>query len=281
MRTVLITGTSTGIGLVTAMALSARGWRVFATMRNLQRRTRCKTRCGRPASKIASALSRSMLPSGASIEAAVASILSRTGGTLDAVVHNAGIAIAGALEDLPDSQIRRVFETNFFGVLRLTRAVLPAFRAAKHGRVVIVSSEAAFCGQPLNSIYCASKWAVEGWAESLAFEVFPFGVDVVLVEPGPHRSEIWHSSQRFQPRDSAYFAWGQRVLTNADRHYERIAGDPKDVAAVISMALEAPRPRFRYPVGPFARLNHFLRGKLPTWLIRRGTKRYLGLPMSR
>jgi NAD(P)-dependent dehydrogenase (short-subunit alcohol dehydrogenase family) len=281
MRTVLITGTSTGIGLVTAVALAARGWRVFATMRNLQKKEALQDAVRMAGLQDRISIEQLDVADGASIEKAVASILSRTGGTLDAVVHNAGTAVAGVLEDLPDSEIRRVFETNFFGVLRLTRAVLPAFRAAKHGRIVIVSSEAAFCGQPLNSIYCASKWAVEGWAESLAFEVFQFGVDVVLVEPGPHRSEIWHSSPRVMPRDSPYFAWSQRVLTNADRHYERIAGDPKNVADAIVKAVEAPHPRFRYPVGPFARLNHFLRGKLPTWLIRRGTKRYLGLPMSR
>ncbi len=199
MRTVLITGTSTGIGLVTAEALAARGWRVFATMRNLAKKDALQDALRKAGLEDRVTIVQLDVASGASIEAAVASILSRTGGTLDAVVHNAGTAVAGALEDLPESEIRRVFETNFFGVLRLTRAVLPAFRAAKHGRIVIVSSEAAFCGQPLISVYCASKWAVEGFAESLAFEVFPFGVDVVLVEPGPHRSEIWHGSPRFPP----------------------------------------------------------------------------------
>jgi NAD(P)-dependent dehydrogenase (short-subunit alcohol dehydrogenase family) len=218
---------------------------------------------------------------GTSIDKAVAAILSSTGGSLDAVVHNAGVAVAGAFEDLPEEDIRRIFETNVFGVLRLTRAVLPALRAAEQGRIVIVSSEAAFCGQPLNSIYCASKWAIEGFAESLAFEVFPFGIDVVLIEPGPHRSEIWHGSPRNTPRNSPYFAWVQRLFANADRHYERVAGDPDKVARVIADALEAKTPRFRYAVGPSARLSHFLRGKLPTRLIRRGTRRYLGLPMSR
>lgn len=281
MRTVLITGTSTGIGLVTAELLAAKGWRVFAGMRNTQKKDALENSLRAGGLSESVAIVELDVVSQASIEAGVASILSRTGGTLDAVVHNAGTAAAGALEDLPDAEIKRVFETNFFGVLRLTRAVLPAFRAAKRGRIVIVSSEAAFCGQPLNSIYCASKWAVEGWAESLAFEVFPFGIDVALIEPGPHRSEIWHSSPRFVPRESPYFAWSQRVLINADQHYERIAGDTKNVAKAIAAALEAKHPRFRYPVGPFARLNHFLRGKVPTRLIRRGTKRYLGLPMSR
>ena len=116
---------------------------------------------------------------------AVASILSQTGNKLDAVVHNAGVAAVGALEDVPESELRRVMETNFFGVLELTRALLPTFRAQRRGRIVIVSSEAAFMGQPTNSIYCASKWAVEGWAEAVAYELEPFGIDIILVEPGP------------------------------------------------------------------------------------------------
>ena len=99
-----------------------------------------------------------------SIHGAVASILAQTE-VIDAVVHNAGVAVAGALEDMPQSEIRRVMETNFFGVLELTQALLPTFRAQKSGRIVIVSSQAGFVGQPANSIYCASKWALEGWAE--------------------------------------------------------------------------------------------------------------------
>ena len=104
-------------------------------------------------------------------------------------MHNAGVAVGGAFEDLPAAEARRVMETNFFGVLELTRHLLPSFRARRQGRIVIVSSEAAFAGQPANSIYCASKWAVEGWAKSLTFELEPFGLDVILIEPGPYRTQ--------------------------------------------------------------------------------------------
>ena len=109
-------------------------------------------------------------------------------------MHNAGVAAAGALEDVPESEVRRVMETNFFGVLSLTRALLPTFRGQRRGRIVIVSSEAAFYGQPTNAIYCASKWAIEGWAEATAYELEPFGIDFVLVEPGPYRTAIWEST---------------------------------------------------------------------------------------
>jgi len=212
-----------------------------------------------------------------SIEAAVASVLSRTGGTLDAVVQNAGVSAAGAFEDLPEAEVRRVMETNFFGVLQLTRALLPTFRAQGDGRIVLVSSEAAFMGQPANSIYCASKWALEGWAESLAYDLEPFGIKVILVEPGPYRTQIWRSTPWIVPPGSPYRERVQRVSRAADEHAARSARDPKEVAMVIARALEAKRPRFRYPVGPFARINHFLRGKVPSRLIRRGVSRYLGL----
>ena len=106
-----------------------------------------------------------------------------------------------AFEDLPDGELRRVRETNFFGVMALTRALLPTFRKQRSGRTVVVSSEAAFHGYPCNSIYAASKWAVEGWAESLAFEVERFGIDVVLVEPGPYVTDIWDTSPRNAPAE--------------------------------------------------------------------------------
>jgi NAD(P)-dependent dehydrogenase (short-subunit alcohol dehydrogenase family) len=211
---------------------------------------------------------------------AVASILSRTDNKLDAVVHNAGVAAAGALEDIPEAELRRVMETNFFGVLELTRALLPTFRAQRSGRIVIVSSEAAFMGQPTNAIYCASKWALEGWAESIAFELEPFGIDIILVEPGPYRTEIWSSTPRIQPPGSPYHQWVQQVFRAGDAHAARVARDPEEVGIVIAGALEAGHPRFRYPVGPFARLNHFMRGKVPSRLLRNAAKLYLGLPRT-
>lgn len=277
MRSVLITGTSSGIGQATAVVLASRGWRVFATMRNLQKRSGLEQALQAAGAHDKVQIEELDVTSVASTQTATASILARTGNTLDAVVHNAGVAAAGALEDVPESELRRVMETNFFGVLGLTRTLLPTFRAQKAGRIVIVSSEAAFYGQPTNAIYCASKWAIEGWAESVAYELEPFGIDVVLIEPGPYRTEIWESTPRLQPAESPYRNWAQQVFRAADTHAARMSRDPKEVGLVIAGALEARRPRFRYPVGPFARLNHFLRGKVPSRLLRRVMKLYLGL----
>jgi NAD(P)-dependent dehydrogenase (short-subunit alcohol dehydrogenase family) len=280
MPTVLITGTSTGIGRVTAEVLAQRGWQVFATMRDLQRREKLEVALKKSGLQDRVEFIQLDLNDAASIEAAVATVLSRTGGTLDAVVQNAGVSAAGAFEDLPGAEIRRVMETNFFGVLELTRALLPTFRAQGDGRILLVSSEAAFMGQPANSIYCASKWALEGWAESLAYDLEPFGIKVILIEPGPYRTQIWRSTPWIVPSGSPYRERVQRVSRAADEHAARSARDPKEVALVIARALEAKRPRFRYPVGPFARINHFLRGKVPSRLIRRGVSRYLGLMKS-
>lgn len=281
MPTVLVTGCSTGIGLATATVLAGRGWHVFATMRNLEK--------SRPLEQLASRagvldrveIEQLDVTDTSSIHAAVATILSRTSYSLDAIVHNAGVAVGGALEDVPEVEVRRVMETNFFGVLELTRAVLPTFRKQRRGRIVVVSSEAAFAGQPANSIYSASKWAVEGWAEALAYELEPFNIHVVLIEPGPYRTPMWQTSPRILPPDSPYSAWVQHVFRAADAHSARAARDPEEVARVIADALKAPRPRFRYPVGPLGHLNHFLRGKAPNRMLRRGVAWYLGLPRTK
>jgi NAD(P)-dependent dehydrogenase (short-subunit alcohol dehydrogenase family) len=278
MRSVLITGTSSGIGQATAVVLAKRGWHVFATMRDPSKRGRLDQALREARVQKGVEIEQLDVASGASIEDATETILSRTGNRLDGVVHNAGVAAAGVLEDVPEAELRRVMDTNFFGVLALTRALLPTFRKQRRGRIVIVTSEAAFMGQPTNSVYCASKWALEGWAESIAYELEPFGIDVVLVEPGPYRTEIWNSTPRIQPPTSPYRAWVQQVFRAGDAHAASVARDPEEVALAIAAALEARRPRFRYPVGPFARLNHFLRGKVPSRLLRKVTTFYLGIP---
>ena len=281
MPTVLITGTSTGIGHVTTEVLAARGWDVFATMRDPTKKDSLESALEKAGLRGQVMILQLDMGDTASIHAAVAAILAQTGNAIDAVVHNAGVAVAGALEDMPQSEIRRVMETNFFGVLELTRALLPAFRAQRSGRIVVVSSQAGFAGQPANSIYCASKWALEGWAESIAYELDAFGIHVILIEPGPYKTQIWRSTPRLTPEGSAYLPWLRQVFHGADLHEAKTARDPMEVAITIADALETPRPRFRYPVGFFARLDHFLRGKIPTRFIRRGTTRYLGLPRTR
>jgi len=277
MRSVLVTGTSSGFGLVTAVELARRGWRVFATMRDLDRRAALDSAVG--AAELASRVEVRALDvtDGDSVQRAVDAVLVDTGGALDAVVNNAGIATGGAFEDLADDDVRRVMETNFFGVLAVTRAVVPAMRAQRHGRIVVVSSDSAFGGEPAMSAYCASKWAVEGWAESVEYELGPFGVHVVLVEPGAYRTGIWDAATRVRPETGPYRRMGDLLEQFVDEQVVPHARDPREVATVIGRALDAARPRFRYQVGPDARVRWAARGVVPTGLQRRAVERLAGL----
>ena len=273
MPSVLITGTSSGIGLAAAVEMARRGWTTVASMRDPARGDRLREAAAKAGVDSRVIIEPLDVTAAATLPDVVARILARCDGRLDAVVHNAGVAVGGAFEDVPEAEQRKVMETNFFGVLALTRVLLPIFRAQRRGRIVVVSSNSAFAGEPANSIYVASKWAIEGWAESLAFEVERFGVEVVLVEPGPYKTDIWQSSPRILPEGSPYAPWLRQLEVAIDEKVVASARDPQEVATAIATALETPRPRFRYPVSLQARLGHFMRGKVPTraqrWLVRR------------
>ncbi len=277
MPSVLLTGTSTGFGRVTAIELGRRGWDVFATMRNLERRAALDAAAAQAGVSGRLHVSQLDVTDAASIAAAVPGVLSAGGGRLDAVVHNAGVAAAGAFEDLPEPELRRVMETNFWGVLALTRALLPVFRAQRRGRIVVVSSNSAYAGEPANSIYVASKWAVEGWAESLAYEVAPFGIDVVLIEPGPYRTEIWSTTPRILPEGTAYRPYLEQLERAVDERVRTQARDPQEVAVAIARALAVRRPRFRVPVSPESRIGLLMRGVVPARMQRHLKTRLLGL----
>jgi len=277
MRTVLITGTSAGFGLVTAVEMAKRGWRVIASMRNLERKGALEAALAGSGAAANVDIIQLDVTDADSIRRGVEETLRIAGGFLDAVVHNAGVAAGGAFEDIPDADLRRVMDTNFFGVLTLTSALLPTFRKQRSGRIVVVSSEAAFAGMPGNSIYVASKWAIEGWAESVAYEVDQFGIDLVLVEPGPYITDIWQVSPRISPAGSAYRRWTENVFRAGDAHVAAKGRDPQEVAIKIAKVLEAPRPAFRNPVHRLAHLSHFARGKVPSRWLRKFVQVYLGL----
>jgi NAD(P)-dependent dehydrogenase (short-subunit alcohol dehydrogenase family) len=277
MRTVLITGTSSGIGLAATVELARAGWRVFATMRDASRRSLLEEAlCAQSLAGHVEIDSLDVTDAG-STDQAVSSILARSGGGLDAVVHNAGVAVGGAFEDMAANDLRRVMEVNFFGVLELTKRLLPVLRAQRRGRIVIISSDAAFAGEPTNAIYSASKWALEGWAEGFAYEVEPFNIQTVLIEPGPYRTNIWEASPRLHPPGTAYGPLLSQLNAAVDAHVAKSARDPAEVGRVIRTALEARTPRFRYAVGPYSKLGHVMRGKVPSTLIRRGVQRFLGI----
>jgi NAD(P)-dependent dehydrogenase (short-subunit alcohol dehydrogenase family) len=277
MKSALITGTSSGFGLLATVELAKRGWHVIATMRNLARRADLDQALAAASVATKVTVAELDVADSATLAERTRVLLADNGGKLDAVVHNAGVAVAAAFEDLPVAEMHRVMDTNFFGVLNLTRALLPTFRAQRSGRIIIVSSESAFAGEPTNAIYCASKFAVEGFAESLIYEVAPFGINIVLVEPGPYKTAIWGNSPYVRPVDTAYGPLLDQLWPTVEKMVDQTAGDPQEVALAIAKALETPKPRFRYPVGTQARITWFLRGKVASPLLRAGISRYLGI----
>ena len=273
--TVLITGCSSGIGLETAVELAGRGWQPVASMRDPGKRAALDER-----TRAAGLQPLDVVPldvaDAESSRRGVAAALELTGGRLDALVNNAGTASGGAFEDTDEDEWQRVLETNFLGALRLTKLVLPVMRQQRSGRLVLVSSDSARYGNPALSLYCASKWALEGWAESLAYEVEPFGVRVTLVEPGNYDTAIWSTTPRIFPPDSAYAGMSSIVERYVERHHLPQSRDPQEVARAVTRVLSARRPAFRVPVGVDARIAGAL-GRLPYRVTSLAVRRLTGL----
>jgi NAD(P)-dependent dehydrogenase (short-subunit alcohol dehydrogenase family) len=273
-RAVLVTGCSSGFGLETAALLATRNWRVFATMRDPDRGGRLDERVARDGSAV-EVLPLDVTDAG-SVERAVGEALERSGG-LDAVVSNAGVGDAGFFEDMPDEAVRHVMETNFFGTLALARAVLPSMRERGRGRFVAVSSVGAFAASPGLSVYGASKWALEGWAEALAIEVAPFGIGVALIEPGTYKTGIWAAAAIARRPGSAYTPLADAMEPRVRESVERYGRDPREVAEKIAAILDSHRLSLRNPVGPDAHLTRVLSHALPFATRRRIVSRMAGL----
>ncbi|MDV7142457.1 SDR family oxidoreductase [Tropicimonas sp. TH_r6] len=187
-KVILVTGTSTGLGIAIAVQAAQAGHIVYATMRNLDRSAALETAA--EAAGVALNLMQLDVQDGTSIDKAVARII-REHGRIDTLVNNAGLGFVRNIEQASDAEIARIMDINFMGVVRCTRAVLPHMRAARAGHVVNISSVGGLVGQPFNEIYCGAKFAVEGLTESLASYVTPgFGIDFTTVEPGGIATEF-------------------------------------------------------------------------------------------
>ncbi len=240
-RVVLITGASSGIGQACARHLASRGWRVFGTSRRAGEAGRAQDGIEMVAMDV---------DSDASVERAVSAVLERAG-RIDAVVNNAGWALAGAVEDTPADEARAQLETNFLGVWRVCRAVLPAMRAAGRGHIVNIGSIGGRVGLPFQAAYSAGKFAVAGFTEALSGEVRPFGIHAVLVEPGNYRTGITAGRRRSSGAGSAspYARRFHRAMAVIERDEARGA-DPEGVARVVARVLDTKSPRMRYLAGP-------------------------------
>ncbi len=253
-RAVLVTGCSSGIGAATVRHLSVRGWKVYATARRPEVLETLQ-RAGVATLALDVTSEESMLE-------AVRSVEGREG-AVGVLVNNAGYMQGGAVESLSAEQIRRQFETNVFGLIRLTQLVLPGMRRQGWGRIVNVSSMGGRMTLPGGGIYHATKHSVEALSDALRFEVRRFGVDVVVVQPGLVRSQF--SSRAVGSMGAVTTAAGDMPyagfhasvkLATRDSYVQGILGrftcEPEAVARVIGRALEARRPRTRYRVGLMA-----------------------------
>jgi len=263
-KTVLITGASSGIGRATAELFAQRGWTVAATMRKPE------------TSDLASKSDRIRLfkldvTDQASVEAAVADVIAQCGG-IDVVVNNAGYGLMGPFEAQTDEQIRRQFETNLFGVLNVTRAVLPHMRERRQGRIVNVGSAAGRMTLPLYSMYSATKWALEGFSEGLWFELRQHNIKVKIIEPGMIKTDFFERSREVatKPGLTAYDDFVAQVAPNL-KAWEEAGAESDVVARSIWRASTSIWPRLRYQ--PNATFTVWGRGWVPGHLYVRLIRR--------
>jgi NAD(P)-dependent dehydrogenase (short-subunit alcohol dehydrogenase family) len=275
-QTVLITGSSSGIGLATSLYLARRGYTVWATMRNLEKATELLSAVERE--RLSIEVTQLDVCDDASVKSAVERVLQKSG-RIDVVVNNAGYGLRGAMEEVSLDEWKRQFETNFFGAIRVTQAVLPQMRAQKSGAIVNISSVLGRFAIPFSGPYASSKFALEGLTETLRYELAPWNIRVVLIEPGFIATNFQQNAQLAQgsqSESSPYTVFkkasGRRVQRNIYR-----AASPEKVAETIYRAITHPTPKLRYPVGRDARLVLPLRRFLPAGLFERVLKKQLGL----
>jgi short-subunit dehydrogenase len=258
-RVAVVTGISSGIGRATATELVKRGFRVFGTVRS--------------AGTALEGVEPIVLDvrDDASVERAVAEILAKAG-RIDVLVNNAGTSIVGAIEETDTAQARELFDVNFFGAVRVTRAVLPTMRAQRAGRVVFVSSVVGFLPAPFMGFYAATKHAIEGYAESLDHEVRALGIRALLVEPGFMKTRLDKNATAAARSIDDYA--GARARVGASINSSVAGGeDPSIVATAIADAIGDDHPRLRYPVGKRAGMLATLRAYLPARMFDRSLRK--------
>ncbi|MBF0593950.1 MAG: SDR family oxidoreductase [Candidatus Omnitrophica bacterium] len=275
-KIILITGCSSGFGLLAAARLASRGHKVYATMRDIRKKEYLEVEV----TARGGAGNLTILPLDVSkpdtIKAAINTIISKDG-VIDVLINNAGFGIGGFFEDLSESDWRAQYDVNFFGVLNVTREVLPIMRPRRRGLIINISSMAAFSGSPAFSAYSSSKFALEGFSECLYMELQPLGINVALVEPGSYRTKIFEDNARYAAgffnTQSPYFSWSQQLKRIVDNHIRDNNRNPEEVAVVLEDLINSPWPSFRNIIGFKSRLRYwFVRlipFKLYAWMVAR------------
>lgn len=280
-KVVVITGASSGFGLLTSVEFAKAGFRVVGSMRDVTRRESLDAsvaEAGVAASVDVRALDVThfdRIPE--FIEAVVHDY-----GRVDVLVNNAGFAVAGFAEDIKLEELRLQFETNFFGAVAMTKAVLPVMRKQRSGHIIQISSIGGLQGSMTVSSYSASKHAIEGWSESLRLELNPLGIKVVLVEPGAFDTGIWTRGARM----------GQEAVRNTSPNYQRSLrmrtaiqkipkADPVEVAKLIVRIAQNPSPKLRYLVGRDAKMQLAFKRLLPWKMYERMIANFLKIDEKR
>jgi len=278
-RTALITGASSGFGLLTSVTLARRGWRVLATMRDLVRREQLES-AAREAGVTDRIEIHALDVTNAEQIAAIAELIEKRSQPLHALINNAGFAVPGLAEEVTDAELRDQFETNFFGAAAVTRAILPQMRRQGFGHVVMVSSISGRTGFPGVSSYVASKFALEGWTETLRLEMAAVGIKVAIVEPGSFKTDIWTRNAKLtakmsdpsSPNVERLARWQRRIDEGA-----KSRANPQEVADLIARILETREPKLRYVIGRDARMALLMRKVLPAGVFERLMVRLSGL----
>jgi len=261
----VVTGSSSGIGLATTVELALNGYRVVATMRNMGRSGKLEEAAQKAGVRDRLDLRRVDITEPDSLAEAVNGIV-RDHGRIDVLVNNAGFSTGGFAEDMTLAELRHQMETNFFGNVAMTKAVLPTVRKQRSGHIVQISSVGGRASAPLLSSYNASKFALEGWSEALRIEVHSLGIRVVLIEPGDYDTDIWERN----------LVIGKQALDTSSPNKERSQRfaefvksrvpkrrDPREVAELIVGVANDPNPKLRYVIGPDAKMQLWFRALVP------------------
>lgn len=245
-KVALVTGSSRGIGFVTSITLARNDFLTYASMRNLDKEKEIRLVVDKE--NIPLKTLQLDVTDSTSVNNAIKSIMDETGG-IDVLVNNAGYGLVGAFEELSIEEIKQQFETNFFGVIRVTQAVLPIMREQKSGIIVNISSGAGRFGYPNGSAYVSTKFALEGLSESMAYEIEPLGVRVVLVEPGFVRTNFSNVvAKRSQSPSSQYSKMTEKMAESFDQ-MKLNSSPPELVANVVLEAVTSKNPDLRYLAG--------------------------------
>ena len=245
-KVAVVTGSSSGIGFEASLVLARNNYYTYATMRNPDKGT--KMRAAQAGENLPVEIIKLDVTSDNSVNHAIRSILSKSG-RIDVLVNNAGYGLVGAFEELGIDEIVQQFETNFYGVIRVTQAVIPVMKKQKSGRIVNISSGAGRFGYPSGSAYVSTKFALEGLSECMAYELDPFGIQVILVEPGFVRTNFSGViAKRSREADSQYSKMMEKMAGRMEEMREN-SSSPELVANIVLEAVTIKNPNLRYLAG--------------------------------